>query len=257
MTKKIHRQTAASCPVCMEGIVGEGIVLHKTKRQTHRLCLECGTSYLTPLVAALTRNIGQNIRHKAAIVRCTGTNHGALRNQCSYDIDIRTIVIPSGTQLSTDVFRLTYALENENIHVCVNPECGELVESVPNTNVAACPTCSSRWCHRCLSTPYHEGMSCLEHEAIESNTETGKFLLEKKAKGDLKFCPQCRTPTEKVRNINGEFVGCNKIVCGNCNMRWCWLCQATDVDYSHYDPANPSSCSNRLWEGVDTSAVVI
>jgi hypothetical protein len=252
MTKKIHKKTGETCPICMEKIIGEGVTLHKTKRQTHRLCLDCCTGYLRPLVVDLTSNMRQNIRHKATIVRCTGTNHGALRNQCRCGIDIRNIAIPHGTPLATDIFRLTHALADPDIHICINPDCGELVEAVVGTQAIVCPSCSSRWCYHCLTQPYHDGMSCLEHEAIESSTETGKLILDKKRRGDLKFCPQCRVPTEKVRNSKGEFVGCNKIVCGNCRVRWCWLCQAVDVDYSHYNPASSSGCVNRLWEGVDT-----
>ncbi len=252
MTKKIHRKTGGACPICMMEIAGEGIVLHKTKRQTHRLCLDCCSGYLQPLVADLTSNLRQNIRHKATIVRCTGTNHCALRNQCRCEVDIRDIAIPDGTQLATDIFRITYVLANPAVHICINPNCGELVETAEGTQAAECPTCSARWCCHCLAQPYHDNMSCLEYEAMQSSTETGKLILDKKIKGELKFCPRCRVPTEKVRNSKGEFVGCNKIVCENCKACWCWLCQAVDIDYSHYNSAGSSGCAERLWEGVDT-----
>lgn len=65
-----------------------------------------------------------------------------------------------------------------------------------------------------------------------------------KEKGLLKFCPSCKTPTFKHD-------GCSKMTCTRCNIKWCWLCCKTEIDYDHYNSNNASGCSNRLWEGAN------
>ncbi len=251
---KIHTKTGNICPVCCDEIEDEGIVLHKTRRQTHKLCVDCGTGYLTPLVAQATENLRQNIRHKASIIKCPGTYHGELRNQCLVEVDLRTIVVSQTSPLYTDIFRISYVLQNLNVYVCPNKKCGDLVETHPDDPISrtTCQSCSYVWCKRCQLSPFHDGMSCLEHEAKHNDTPTGKLILEKKAKGDLEFCPQCRVPTEKVRNKEGKFVACNKIVCSHCRIKWCWLCKAIGIDYDHFNPKSKSRCANKLWEGVYT-----
>ena len=253
MTRKIHRRTSGACPVCTEEITKDGILLHKTRRQTHRLCLDCGTAYLTPLLKTLTNNLRQSIHHDCISVRCPGTYNGLVRNRCSCKIDVRSLSVPPATKLATDIFRLAYVLENPDHHICLNSNCGEVVESMSHSAVTECPSCNTTWCHRCLAQPFHEGMSCIEYEASEKNTDLGRFFSEKEAKGELKFCPQCRTPTEKVKNSKGEFVGCNKIACENCGAYWCWLCGALGIDYLHYNAKNPDGCASRLWEGVNVT----
>lgn len=247
----IHSKTGSICPCCCDNIEDDGIILHKTRRQTHRLCVECGTSYLTPLVKQSTENLRQNIRNGASIVKCPGTYHGQLRNQCVKQIDLRKIVVSQKSQLYTDIFRIAYVLQNPHVYVCPNRNCCDLVETTiddPNYRTV-CQSCNFIWCRVCQNSPYHEGMSCIEHEAYQNNTPTGKMIWEKKMNGDLEFCPQCRTPTEKVRNEEGKFVACNKIICSQCKIKWCWLCKKTGIDYDHYNSLGKESCSNKLWIG--------
>jgi hypothetical protein len=137
--------------------------------------------------------------------------------------------------------------------VCPNRECGDLVETHPDDPITRteCQSCHFIWCRNCQLSPYHDGMSCIENEAKQSETPTGKLIWEKNQKGDLEFCPQCRTPTEKVRNADGKFVACNKIICAHCQNKWCWLCKATGIDYDHYNFKSKSRCANKLWEGTD------
>ena len=63
-------------------------------------------------------------------------------------------------------------------------------------------------------------------------------------KGTLKFCPRCSVPCIKHN-------GCNKMICGSCGVKWCWICRCAEVDYNHYNVSVVGSCNGRLWEGVD------
>jgi hypothetical protein len=33
--------------------------------------------------------------------------------------------------------------------------------------------------------------------------------------------------------------------------KWCWLCQETGIDYSHFNAANGKKCANKLWEATN------
>jgi len=248
---KIHTKSGSICPCCCDKIAGSGIILHKTRRQTHSLCVECGSGYLTPLVKQATENLRQNIRQNVSIIKCPGTYHGTMRNRCDVKINLQNIILSPTSPLYTDIFRIMYVLHNPHVFLCPNKDCGDIVETHPNNPVlrTECQSCNFIWCRGCQLSPYHEGMSCIEYEASESKTPTGKLISEKITKGDIKFCPQCRTPTEKVRNKEGKFVACNKVVCAQCKIKWCWLCQVTGINYGHYNAKNETRCANKLWEG--------
>jgi hypothetical protein len=100
-----------------------------------------------------------------------------------------------------------------------------------------------------MTQPYHDGMSCLEYEAKICKTENGKLMAKMLEKGILKLCPRCKAPTTKIRDKKGNYLGCNKVVCSSCNVKWCWLCGVTDISYSHFNSKGSGSCANRLWEG--------
>jgi hypothetical protein len=248
---KIHKKTGNICLICCEEMNGNGILLHKTRRQTHKLCEECGTAYISSVIEQATKNLRHNVRHKVNVINCPGSYHGELRNQCKKEIKITDLNVSHNSKLYTDIFRICYIMKNPNMYLCPNPECGEIIETNPcdYNKRTQCYSCSYVWCRNCQRSPFHEGKSCLEIEAEEKNTETGKLLWEKIGKGEVKFCPQCRSPTEKVKDEQGRFVACNKIICSQCRLKWCWLCSKPGIDYAHYNPENKTGCANRLWEG--------
>jgi hypothetical protein len=250
---KIHMKTGDTCIICCDELKDNGIIMHKTRRQTHKLCLDCCYAYLTPLVLKATENIRNNIRHNISHVSCPGSYHGEVRNRCKRYVDLSLIEVPKKSKLYTDIFRISYVLENPNVFTCPNKDCGDVIETDPIDPElkTICHTCGYIWCRNCQTSPYHDGMSCMEKESLERNTPTGKLISEKIRKGDMKFCPQCRAPTEKIRNIEGKFVGCNKIYCTNCGINWCWFCKETYIEYNHFNPENNNNCSNKLWEGVE------
>lgn len=250
---KIHTKSGSMCPICCEQIENVGIFLHKTRRQTHRLCINCGVEYLKPLVDRVTRNLRNNIRETCNIIRCPGIYHGELRNQCNKCIKIQDICVPDTLPLYTDIFRITFALQNPNVYLCMNPECGELIETHPFDSYIICTSCNTNWCKFCSRTPYHHEKCCIELDFEENNTEDSKMITEKIKNGFIKLCPCCKSPTEKIRDQTNKFVGCNKIFCSICSTNWCWLCGKTNIDYDHYNPKNDTPCAQKLWEGTNIS----
>ena len=242
MSKKIiHTITKNKCLICEEK-TDNGIILHKTRRQTHSLCLECSKGYLIPELKKNTNNIRQNIRTNMNLIKCPGTIYGCHRNMCKKYIDIRNIKFKKDSEINTYIFRILYTLDNKNCYICPNKNCGNIIEVNEfnfDTNTI-CQECNITWCRNCNISPYHKGMTCLEYDLVQNKSENSKYILKLREKGKLKFCPLCKTPT-----IKNE--GCNKMVCVNCKIKWCWLCGEPNIDYDHYNINNNTTCGNKLW----------
>lgn len=196
------------------------------------------------------KNIRKNIRTRVGTVKCPGAYHSESRNQCKKIIQLADINIPE-CEISLDLFRIKYVLSINNAYLCPEEKCGQVVEvdtDYPGNNLV-CHGCQTTWCRQCLAIPYHVGKSCIELEIENKNTENGKFIWEMKRQGKLKFCPQCRSPCIKNN-------GCNKMICSQCNGKWCWLCLAINIDYDHYSD-QVGTCTGKLWQGVDENGNAI
>lgn len=242
---KIHKKTGSVCMICDEH--HEKIILfHKTRRQTHSLCIDCAIGYLRPLIMNMTNNIRKNIRVDSDVIKCPGAFHGESRNQCNMKISLSCLRVPE-CEISLDLFRLLYALTSDNVYICPEMECGQIVHvdnDFTDPKLGCYSDCKTTWCRNCLISPYHEGKSCLEAEVDNNNTENGKYIRQMLDQDKLKFCPQCRAPCIKNN-------GCNKMVCGSCHVKWCWLCTKPAIDYDHFNSTSVGKCNGRLWEGFD------
>ena len=243
---KLHQKTGSTCMICDE-LTKKSILFHKTRRQTHVLCLDCGIGYLTPLLEKATNNVRKNIREGADIINCPGAFHGTVRNLCDHPVQLRNLIVPE-CEISLDLFRLTYSLQSNNIFICPEMNCGQIVEvdSGYFEHNLVCRDCEITWCRNCLVSPYHVGKSCIEVEADNKNTENGKLIWDMKHNGKLKFCPRCKAPSIKYN-------GCNKMICGACHSKWCWLCLVQNIDYDHYNSERVGTCTGKLWKGVDSN----
>ena len=258
MSKKIHTKTKNICLICCCLVVNyeEYIYLHKTRRQTHVLCIDCGVSYLTPIINQMIKNLKNGIKDETLFyVKCPGSYNGLLRNHCNHVIEIHDVGIPDHLEIYFSMVYIFYILySKDNIYICLNENCDKLQKIDKNSGNTefTCESCSYNWCYICNSTPYHKNKTCIEYELEQDNTETGVLLREKIKNGIYKHCPVCKTITEKETNENGNYISCNKIVCSNCNVKWCWICKEKEISYSHYNSMNSnSSCSNKLWEGTE------
>jgi hypothetical protein len=212
----------------------------------HILCLDCATGYIKPKLDIIKTQLYDKNNKNLYTIPCPGTYHGLARNQCKHNIDIRTIVMNNKYDLYTDILRVIYVLNNPDVHICPNKECGNIVETFDNC--ATCTNCNTRWCKWCRSIPYHDNMNCIEYEVKTSSTSNNNLILDLYRQGKLKFCPSCNVSTTKETDNDGYDIGCNKITCTTCGKRWCWLCNAKDIDYNHF---SSGECFNKLWDGVN------
>jgi len=249
----LHSLTKKTCMCCEEQTV-KIIVLHKTRRQTHGLCYDCCHAYISPKIELLFNLLRQELPINLYI-DCCGSVNGQLRNQCKVkfnilDISCKDVDFP----LYDDLTKLRYLISNMYLKLCQNKDCGSIIEITPPINIydnqVTCPLCKVTWCKTCLRQPYHFGKTCIQVELEDNYSEYAQTINKKIEEGILKKCPQCQVPTEKERDNDGNFVGCNKITCTHCGIKWCWLCNATNIGYEHFNVNNNAGCANRLWEGV-------
>lgn len=241
---KIHEKTKHTCLICDEKLTETCTLLHKTRRQTHCLCTDCSIGYLKPILVVITSNLRKNIRNNQEFLECPGSYHGSLKNRCKHKFSVTNITLPVHLDsLSTDLFRITYVLRNPTAFICPNNNCLAVVDvdTGYNNQKLVCRECKNDWCKNCLVTPYHDEKSCLQHEIEDKKSENAQYINELQKTNVLRFCPQCKAPI--IRRD-----GCHKMVCEICHCKWCWLCEAKDIDYSHFNPASNSSCANRLWK---------
>lgn len=89
-----------------------------------------------------------------------------------------------------------------------------------------CPnvSCLTTFCRVCKISPYHESSICQGPcDNADMDPETYKTICE-----TTKPCPYCRARVSKLN-------GCDKILCGNCKVYWCWRClQLLDQKNPYY-----------------------
>ena len=238
--------------ICCSEETDKTILLHKTRRQTHQLCYDCAVGYLSPIIKTMTNNIRRHIKTNCTI-KCPGTYHGNMRNKCCKIIPITSsnLLVNEDFPLYIDILRIKALINIPNTVLCINEDCGNVVEMVGIFNKITCTQCNTIWCNNCLAEPYHDGLSCLEHEIQTQDNDHIKYLRELNNQGTLKFCPSCHVATTKEKNQTGADVGCNKITCTTCGIKWCWLCQKANIDYDHFNSNGKDPCSNKLWLGTE------
>tara|TARA_B100000902_G_C27203153_1_gene860169 strand:+ start:412 stop:1176 length:765 start_codon:yes stop_codon:yes gene_type:complete len=244
--------TTNICICCSEEVT-KSIILHKTRRQVHQLCYDCAEGYLSPIIKKMTHNIRRkhHIDKNNLSFKCSGTYHGEMRNRCEKNIHINCInfKVNDDFPLYTDILRIQTILNFPNTVICINENCGNVIETDPQSKIISCTECNLTWCAYCLTQPYHEGLSCLEYDLKNENTEDIKYIRTMKENGTLKFCPVCHVATIKEKNNEGTDIGCNKIICTSCGVKWCWLCRKQNIDYDHFNQNSKEPCSNKLWLG--------
>ena len=158
---KIHKKTGSFCLICDESIES-CIIFHKTRRQTHSLCLDCAIGYLRPILIQAKNNISKNIRKDVDIIKCPGAYHGASRNQCKIYVRLGDLVIPD-CDISLDVFSITYIMNNNSVFICPEMKCREIVDvddEYTGNQIICHFGCHMSWCRNCLMSPFHKGKTC-------------------------------------------------------------------------------------------------
>ncbi|CAK0903590.1 unnamed protein product [Prorocentrum cordatum] len=92
-----------------------------------------------------------------------------------------------------------------------------------------CPVCEEESCLLCGAQPYHEGRTCEQYKAGLEDQDMFERWIEKTGS---KQCPTCHmvTTKENLEKQSQQRVECHKMLCRNCNTRWCFKCLAVLTD---------------------------
>ena len=146
----IHNKTKRIC-ICCNDTTNYIIILHKTRRQTHGLCIDCAEGYINPVLEKMTINIKHNLRVGSLTIKCPGTYTGQRRNQCNHQIDIKKLLVPNGSSIYTNILRISLVLDNPNLFICQNNSCSDIVERFPGLGLSylmECHSCKTTWCSK-------------------------------------------------------------------------------------------------------------
>jgi hypothetical protein len=113
----------------------------------------------------------------------------------------------------------------KELRYCPSPDCGYVYRV--GQGHQTCAKCLERLCTDCQDK--HETMTCAEFKDLKSGGYAA-FDRFKRAM-NIKDCPECGTPIEKVE-------GCNNMLCEACDVSFCWLClesfgESTEDTYYH------------------------
>jgi len=97
-----------------------------------------------------------------------------------------------------------------------------------------CTLCKKDSCLKCGHQPYHRGVTCEENaerlkaksKAHKSAIQAEESLMQWMQETGTKQCPTCRMGVTKqnIANQNTQYSECHKMVCRNCNTRFCFKC---------------------------------
>jgi len=100
-----------------------------------------------------------------------------------------------------------------------------------------CTQCGKSSCLRCGAQPWHKGLTCQEHAekmgARNKKARKDEALLQQWIEETgTKQCPTCRMGVTKqnIRNQQTQYSECHKMLCRNCNTKFCFKCLAVLTD---------------------------
>ncbi len=264
---KFSRKKTTKCYICYEEyhtnikcLKNNKVILHKTCRQTHAVCLECFISYISTVV----RNHKYKIENNSVKVLCFGKyiSNSKRNKQCNYYFDIYNSIILSDLKFIPEYNNILSMMSRiltasySNITSCVNEYNSDpclILTYVPDQNIdqehieykIICK-CGVGFCYKCKISPYHTGINCNDVRVLSRmeqflDTNSYKQLETEFNNNKIKCCPSCNYLIEKNS-------GCNKMVCENCRISFCWLCLVSPVDYPHFNSLGRNKCSNKLWD---------
>jgi len=100
-----------------------------------------------------------------------------------------------------------------------------------NKHLWTCNVCSAEICIACKAS--HHGLTCMRFRTLQ-NSESAEYK-EILKNDDICSCPKCNILIHRLD-------GCNKVICTNCDARFCWICgfthEISDKVYEHLQNAH-------------------
>jgi hypothetical protein len=133
-----------------------------------------------------------------------------------------------------------------DLRACPTPNCTmrvALEEGEPPR--FKCPLCRKASCLLCGAQPYHKDLTCEEYAARKALQSKSRKDLQSKSREDAeasfqrwleetgtKKCPTCSAPVSKenLEKQGSQRVECHKMMCRNCDTRFCFKCLAKLTD---------------------------
>ncbi|KAI1798071.1 hypothetical protein LXA43DRAFT_875992 [Ganoderma leucocontextum] len=195
--KKRNSRGEVGCPVCL-GEVSQPVTL----LCGHTWCRACLTGYMNA-----------SVDNKTFPLTCLGDDA-----KCSHHIPLsiaQQFLSPDEFDAVVNASFLAYVQSRPSeFHYCPTPDCAQVYRKSRRDTVLQCPSCLVRICAHC-DMEYHESRSCQDR-----NPEDEKLFETWKTGHDVKDCPSCKVPIERM-------AGCNHMTCTSCHTHICWACLAT------------------------------
>lgn len=255
MLAEEFKNSSHFCNICIKSILGSACI--EIKSCLHVFCKMCMEKYVSTCVD----------ERKILKIQCPNTLCTAILSNST----IKSVLAPS-VYTCYDELLFKQALQSmSDIVYCPRKYCSSIAEiQYSDKSMAICMICKYCFCPKCQRT-YHGLNACtfrlsemrdLMERYSSADAELkhslefkyGKSVLEQ-IKMDVsnqewleknsKPCPCCKFPIERA-------LGCNKILCTNCETHFCWLCLkilSNGNPYKHYTEGE--ECHNKLFEGIN------
>ncbi|CAE6419772.1 unnamed protein product [Rhizoctonia solani] len=141
---------------------------------------------------------------------------------CKASIPLSMITLhanqPDQDALFYAAFQAYVAAHPDQYRYCPTPDCQYIYRVGPEDAVVQCRLCLSNICTHC-HIEQHEGITCADYKASHDESEIQKSFDRWRATHNVKPCPNCAAPIEKI-------AGCNHMMCSACRTHMCWVCLA-------------------------------
>jgi len=218
------------CGICWDSVSPDQI---RETKCSHNYCKECWSGYLTAKIQD-----GKVMELVCPEPSCACQVAENEIHECvSEDILTKYKKFRTNTEVALD----------KKKRWCPTRDCNTILERKGNARKVVCPTCDRATCWNCNSR-YHRG-TC----AKKAKTSNEAAFMLYKIRKNVKACPRCRVPVEKIS-------GCNHMTCYACNYEWCWMCGGK-YTHDHFEPYNLFGCpggqnSNWTWLQDDTCCCI-
>ncbi|RPD65663.1 hypothetical protein L226DRAFT_455316 [Lentinus tigrinus ALCF2SS1-7] len=187
----------AACTVCFDD-VSHPITLSCG----HRWCRDCLTGYMHA-----------SVDNKTFPLKCLGDD--AKCPQCIPLALAQELLTPDEFDAIVRASFLAHVQSRpDEFHYCPTPDCPQVYHKTKRNTILQCPSCLVRICPHC-DTEWHQNGSCQE-----SDPQDDLLFEQWKSRHDVKDCPSCKVPIERM-------AGCNHMTCVSCKTHICWACLAT------------------------------